>query len=253
MKIGVIGIGEMGGTLARGWRAKGHDVRIANSRGIAAVQSLADEIGAEAADIYGAVAGADVVLMAMAFPVAPTLPGGLFDRAVDDVVIIDTSNYYPDVRDAHIPEIDAGMPESLWVSERIGRPIFKAFNTIMYYALANLGRPAGAPDRIAIPVSGDDIGGKSVVMTLIDDMGFDPVDGGLIAQSWRQQPSTPAYCCDYDAATTCKGIAAAVKGRAEVIRDTVWRAQYGKLFASNPAYSDVHPSIIAMNRSFNPL
>jgi predicted dinucleotide-binding enzyme len=123
MKIGVIGIGAMGGTLARRWREKGHVVRVANSRGPEAVKPFADEIGAEAADIYGAVEGADVVLLAMAFPAAATLPKDLFNRAADGVVIIDTSNYYPDVRDPRIPEIDAGLPESVWTSQQLGRPI----------------------------------------------------------------------------------------------------------------------------------
>jgi len=99
MKIGVIGIGEMGGTLARRWCAKGHTVRVANSRGTSAAKPFADAIGAEATDIYGAVDGADVVLLAMAFPIAATLPGDLFSQTPDDLVIIDTSNHYPDVRD----------------------------------------------------------------------------------------------------------------------------------------------------------
>jgi len=217
------------------------------------VKAFADEIGAEATDVYGAVDGAEVVLLAMAFPIAPTLPDDLFARAPDDLVIIDTANYYPDVRDARIAEIDEGMPESVWIARQIGRPIFKAFNSIMYYALANFGRPQGALDRIAIPVSGDDKRAKSVVMSLIDDMGFDPVDGGPLAESWRQQPSTPAYCCDYDAEETLRGIRAAVKGKAEIIRDTHWRERYGKLFANKPDYGDVHPFVIAMNRSLGRL
>ena len=253
MKIGVIGVGEMGRTLARRWSEKGHTVRVANSRGPSAVQPLADAIGAEAADVFGAVDGAEVVVLAMAFPVAATLPKDLFDRAADGVVIIDTSNYYPDVRDARIREIDEGMPESIWTARHLDRPIFKAFNSLMFYALSELGKPEGSSNRLAIPVAGDDPLGKSVVMGLINDMGFDPVDGGSLADSWRQQPSTPAYCCDYDAATTQRGISAAVKGKAEKIRDTAWRAKYSRLFADRPAYADVHAAVIAMNRSFNPL
>lgn len=253
MKIGVIGAGEMGGTLARRWREKGHSVRVANSRGPSAVKPFTDAIGAEATDIYGAVGNSDVVLLAMAFPVAATLPGDLFSQARDDLVIVDTSNYYPDVRDARISEIDHGMPESVWTSRQLGRPIFKAFNSIMFYALSEFGKLEGSSNRLAIPVAGDNSRGKSVVMKLINDMGFDPVDGGLLQDSWRQQPSTPAYCCDYDAETTLRGIAAAVKGKAETIRDTLWREKYGQLFANNPAYADVHDAIITMNRSFNPL
>ena len=163
MRIGVIGIGEMGGTLARRWSKKGHDVRVANSRGPEAVQQFADEIGAIATDIYGAVEGADVVLLSMPFPAVAKLPNDLFDRAATGVVIIDTANYYPDVRDPRIAEIDAGMPESVWISQQLGRPIFKAFNSIMFHALSELGKPEGSPDRIAIPVAGDDARGKQVV------------------------------------------------------------------------------------------
>ncbi|CAM5335906.1 hypothetical protein ATER59S_04578 [Aquamicrobium terrae] len=123
----------------------------------------------------------------------------------------------------------------------------------MYYALSELGKPEGETDRLAIPVAGDDVRAKQIVMGLVNDMGFDPVDGGSLAESWRQQPSTPAYCCDYGAEKTLEGIKAAVRGKAEQIRDTEWREGYGKLFANNPAYADVHADIIAMNRSFNPL
>jgi 8-hydroxy-5-deazaflavin:NADPH oxidoreductase len=153
MKIGVIGIGEMGGTLARRWCEKGHTVRVANSRGPSAVTPFADAIGAEAADVYGAVGGSDVVLLAMAFPVAATLPRDLFSQARDDLVIVDTSNYYPDMHDARISEIDDGMPESVWTSRQLGRPIFKAFNSIMFYALSELGKPEGSSNRLAIPVA----------------------------------------------------------------------------------------------------
>jgi len=86
MKIGVIGIGEMGGTSARRWCAKGHTVRVANSRGTSAAKPFADAIGAEATDIYGAVDGADVVLLAMAFPIAATLPGDLFSQTPGDLI-----------------------------------------------------------------------------------------------------------------------------------------------------------------------
>lgn len=253
MKIGVIGIGEMGGTLARRWSGKGHGVRVANSRGPEAVRQFADAIGAEAADIHGAVAGADVVVLSIPFPAVAQLPDDLFDRAAEGVVIIDTGNYYPDVRDRHIPEIDAGMPESVWISQRLGRPVFKAFNSILFHALFELGKPEGSPDRLAIPVAGDEVRGKQIVMGLVNEMGFDPVDGGSLEESWRQQPSTPAYCCDYGVVKTREGIRAAVKGRAEQIRDHAWREGYGRLYANKPSHADAHADVIAMNRALNPL
>jgi len=253
MKIGVIGTGEMGGTLACRWAAIGHSVRVANSRGREAVRQFAAEIGAEPADIYRAADGAEVVLLAMAYPAVARLPKDLFDKAAKAVVIIDTSNYYPDVRDARIPEVDAGTPESVWISRQIGRPIFKAFNSVMFHTLSELGRPEGSPDRLAIPVAGDDARGKQVVMRLVDDMGFDPVDGGTLEESWRQQPSTPAYACDYDAAVTRAGINAAIKGKAEKLRDVEWRQGYFKIYANKPSHAQAHAAVVAMNRSFNPL
>jgi predicted dinucleotide-binding enzyme len=253
VKIGVIGIGEMGGTLARRWSAKGHRVRVANSRGPEAVRQFADEIGADATDIYGAVEGADVVVLSIPFPAVAKLPDDLFDRAAEGAVIIDTGNYYPDVRDPRIPAIDAGMPESVWISQQLGRPIFKAFNSILFHSLSALGKPAGSPDRLAVLVAGDDARAKQIVMGLVNETGFDPVDGGSLEDSWRQQPSTPAYCCDYGVEKTREGIKAAVKGKAEKLRDTVWRENYGRLFADNPTATQIHADIIAMNRSLNPL
>ncbi len=253
MKIGVIGIGEMGGTLARRWSEKGHQVRVANSRGAEAVRRLADEIGADAADIYGAVEGADVVLLSIPFPAAAKLPHDLFDRAADGVAIIDTGNYYPEVRDLRLAEIDAGMPESVWISQQLGRPVLKAFNSILFHSLSELGKPEGSPDRLAVPVAGDDVRTKRIVMELVNEIGFDPVDGGSLEESWRQQPSTPAYCCDYGAAKTREGIKAAAKGKAENIRDNEWREGYGRLYANNPTHAEAHAGVIAMNRSLNPL
>jgi predicted dinucleotide-binding enzyme len=253
MKIGVIGIGEMGGTIARKWREKGHLVRVANSRGAGAVKHFADDIGADAADIYGAVDGADVVLLSIPFPAVAKLPRDLFDRAAAGVVIIDTGNYYPDVRDPRIPEIDAGMPESVWISQRLDRPIVKAFNSILSHSLAELGKPEGSPGRLAIPVAASDARAKQIAMGLVNDAGFDPVDGGSLEASWRQQPSTPAYCCDYGAAKTREGMGAAVRGKAEKLRDTEWRLRYFNIYASKPTHADAHDDVIAMNRSLNPL
>lgn len=253
MKIGIIGIGQIGGTVARRWTEKGHSVRVANSRGTEAVRQFADEIGADAADIYGAVEGADVVLLSIPFPAVAKLPSDLFNRAAEGVAIIDTGNYYPDVRDARIAEIDAGMPESVWVSRQLGRPIFKAFNSILFHALSELGKPEGSPDRLAITVAGDDARAKEMVIGLVNETGFDPVDGGSLEESWRQQPSTPAYCCDYGAEKTREGIRAAVKGRAEQIRDKAWREGYLALYANKPTHAQAHAGVIAMNRSLNPL
>jgi hypothetical protein len=245
MKIGIIGTGNIGGTLARKLCAAGHEVSVANSKGPDGVRAFADEIGAVPVDARGAVEGADVVVLSIPFPAITKLPKDLFDGVPESVPVVDTGNYYPRLRDPQIPEIDAGQVESLWVVEQIGRPVIKAFNNILAYSLAELGQPRGTEGRLAVAVAGDDAKAKSVVGGLVDEVGFDPVDAGDLAASWRQQPSTPAYCCDYDADETRRALAAAKRGEAPRKRDLM-AATYSKLGA-NPAHADV----VASNRVTN--
>jgi hypothetical protein len=109
--------------------------------------------------------------------------------------VIDTSNYYP-FRDGAIAEVDGGKPESVWVSEQIGRPVVKAWNAVLAATLAERGQPNGASGDIAIPVAGDDPNAKATAMELVGATGFDALDTGSLSDSWRQQPSTPAYCTE---------------------------------------------------------
>lgn len=161
------------------------------------------------------------------------------------VPVIDTGNYYPDMRDPRIPEIDNGMTESVWVEKQLGRPVIKAFNNIMAGSLADLGRVAGSPDRLAIAVAGDDQAQKQIAMGIVDEVGFDAVDAGSLEESWRQQPSTPVYCCDWNVEETRKALAAAIKGAAIAKRDRL-PEMFAKLGA-NPTHEDV----IAANREVN--
>jgi predicted dinucleotide-binding enzyme len=113
--------------------------------------------------------------------------------------VIDTSNYYP-LRDGHITELDEGQTESLWVSEHYGRPVVKAWNAITSQSFAEHASAPGTPDRIAIAVAGDDPAAKETAMSLVEATGFEAFDSGSLAESWRQQPGTPAYCTDRTAA-----------------------------------------------------
>lgn len=113
MKIGIIGTGNIGSILAQKLSAVGHDVRIANSRGVEGAKQVAVEVGAKAVDVYGAVAGMDVVILSIPFFAVTALPADLFSAVGTDVVLIDTGNYYPGMRDPYIPDIDNGMPESV--------------------------------------------------------------------------------------------------------------------------------------------
>ncbi|MDR7051157.1 putative dinucleotide-binding enzyme [Duganella sp. 3397] len=245
MRIGIIGTGNIGGTLARKLVAAGHDVRVANTRGVEGARELADAAKATAASLQDVVQDVEVVILAIPLPAMRDLPAGLFDAVAPTVAVIDTSNYYPGMRDEPIAEIDEGTAESIWVVRQIGRPVIKSFNNILAYSLAELGRPAGATDRLAIAVAGDDEAAKQTAMTLVDDIGFDAVDAGSLEESWRQQPSTPAYCCDDNADTMRAALAAAVKGEAAAKRDRL-----PALFAElGPA--PTHADIVAMNRRVN--
>ena len=126
--------------------------------------------------------------------------------------MIDTGNYYPRERDGRIDEIEAGMTESRWVANQLGRPVVKAFNTMNYKKLLDLGRPSGL-GRLALPVAGDDTRAKQAVLRLVDELGFDGVDAGALDDSWRQQPGTPVYDNNFDSAGVRRALAEAQRER----------------------------------------
>jgi predicted dinucleotide-binding enzyme len=247
MKIGIIGVGNIGGTLARKLVSAGHEVRVANSKGADDVRPFAEEVGATATDAHGAVSGADLIILSIPLPALEKLPKNLFEGVPARVPVVDTSNYYPGMRDPQIAELDAGEVESIWVSRQLGRPVIKAFNNILAHSLAELGQPEGAVGRLAVAVAGDDADAVRLVRGIVNEVGFDPVDAGTLAESWRQQPQTPSYCCDYDAPTMRKALAAAVEGEAPRLRDGL----PDTIAALGPSPS--HADIVAMNRSRNPL
>lgn len=211
MKIGIIGAGHIGGTLTRRLAALGHDVSVANSRGPETLSALAAETGARAVTVHEAARGKDVVIVAIPEKAVRDLPKDLFAKG-DDTVVVDTGNYYPK-RDGRIAAIEDGLPESVWVSQQLGKPVVKAFNTIYAEHLMKRGRAADQPGRIALPVAGDDRAARIVVMRLIDQLGFDAVDAGSLQESWRQQPGTPVYAADLDAESAERALESASRER----------------------------------------
>jgi 8-hydroxy-5-deazaflavin:NADPH oxidoreductase len=199
MEIGIIGAGHIGGNLTRRFTSLGHTVLLANSRGPETLTNLATETGATAVTVHEAARAKDVVIVTIPEKNIPNLPRDLFAKTPASVVVVDTGNYYPQ-RDGLIEAIENGTPESRWVSEQLRRPVVKAFNNIYAQHLLDHGKPAGSPGRIALPVAGDDKAAKKVVIRLMDELGFDGVDAGELDESWRQQPGTPVYATDLDAA-----------------------------------------------------
>ncbi|MYV99427.1 NAD(P)-binding domain-containing protein [Streptomyces sp. SID3343] len=214
MRIGIIGAGNIGGTLTRRLTALGHDVAVANSRGPQTLADLASETGARAVTVEEAARGADLVVVTIPLNRVPDLPADLFGQADDALIVVDTGNYYPRQRDGRIEDIENGLPESRWTERHLGRPVIKAFNNIYAQHLADDGRPAGSPGRIALPVAGDDPSAKATVLALVDALGFDAVDAGTLDESWRQQPGSPVYTTDKDADGVRRALAEANPDRA---------------------------------------
>ncbi|GGW53584.1 hypothetical protein FHS32_004936 [Streptomyces albaduncus] len=194
MKIGILGVGHIGKTLALKLSAAGHEVKAANSRGPETIQADVLATGARAVTAAEAVVDIDAVILSVPLNSLPRI-APLIAGLPADTVVIDTSNYYPH-RDGRIEAIDAGQVESLWVAEQLGRPAAKAWNQIGSASLAARGRPAKSADRIALPVAADSPRDRDLAMALVEDTGFDAFDAGTLAESWRQQPGTPCYCTD---------------------------------------------------------
>jgi predicted dinucleotide-binding enzyme len=160
----------------------------------------------------------DLVVVTIPEKNIPSLPAGLFADTPDRVVVVDTGNYYPRQRDGRIEAIEAGLPESQWVAQQLGRPVVKAFNNIYARHLLELGRPKGATGRIALPVAGDDEAAKAVVLKLVDELGFDGIDAGGWTSHGGQQPGTPVYTKDFGAEGVRRALSEATK-----VRTPEWR------------------------------
>lgn len=223
MNVAVIGTGNIGSELARVLAAANHDLTLANSRGPASLQELAAKLGARPATVADAVAHADAVVLSIPFVAIPGLAQTLRE-APASTVIVDMSNYYPE---AGVMEgVADAASDTAWLSEQVGRPLTKAWSSIFSRSLAIKGRASGDLDRVALPVAGDDAAAKKVVMQLVEDTGFDAVDAGSLADSWRMQPGTPAYCTDLDATALQGALARADKTRMDRDRPAQIQAVY---------------------------
>lgn len=190
--IGFIGSGSIGGTVARLAVAAGYDVVVSNSRGPETLAQLVAELGpkAQAATAAEAAAAGDIVVVSVPFKAHDQLPVA----QLAGKVVLDTDNYYPQ-RDGNFPELDQGELTSAELEQKqLGSAkVVKAFNNIFFKHLGSLPRPAGAPDRTALTIAGDDAGAKQTATEFLDAIGYDAVDIGGLADSWRVEPGQPAY------------------------------------------------------------
>jgi 8-hydroxy-5-deazaflavin:NADPH oxidoreductase len=213
LRIGIIGAGQIGGTLIRQYSKAGHFVKMTNSSGIEKLKSLALETGAVGVPLNEVVGDVEVIVIAIPLIEILKLPKNLFKSGSSKTSIIDTCNYYP-IRDGRIEDIEKGMVESVWVSNQIQQPVIKAYNNILAGSLVFSGLNKGNLSRLALPISGDNKESKYLVSTLLNDSGFDSLDCGLLQDSWRQQPGSPVYCTDLTLPQLKKSI---VKARRELL------------------------------------
>jgi 8-hydroxy-5-deazaflavin:NADPH oxidoreductase len=194
--IGIIGSGMMGGTVARLSVAAGHKVVLSNSRGPETLQELVAELGplATAATASQAAEAGDLVVVSIPVKAFAEIPA----KPLAGKAVLDTGNYYPE-RDGHFEELDTGALTSSGLLQRDlpGAHVVKVFNNIYFKHLQSLARPSGAEDRTALPIAGDDQAAKAAVTAYLDSIGYDAADAGPVAESWRQEPNTPAYGTPY--------------------------------------------------------
>ena len=228
--IGLIGSGNIGSTVARLAVDAGYDVVVSNSRGPETLQELVDELGprARAATASEAAAAGDLVVVTVplhAYRQVPAVP-------LAGKTVLDTNNYYPD-RDGSVAALDEGSATTsgLLQEHLADSHVVKVFNNIFFVALGQLARPQGE-GRSALPVFGDDEGAKQRVTDLLDALGYDALDGGTLAESWRAENGRPAYVMPY---ATDGDVTAPSPAGADVVRDALARADR----------SDVQPAAAA--------
>lgn len=196
MKIGVIGAGFIGRALAKLALRHGHEAMISNSRSPETLASTAVAIGCKTGTTAEAARFGDVVILAIPLKAISDLDPKPFDGKI----VLDANNYYPE-RDGTIPELESreATTSGLVARHLDGAKVVKAFNAILQNDIEPDARPKGAADRRALPIAGDDETAKQIVAQLVDQFGFDVVDGGSLAESWRFERAKPAYCMWLDA------------------------------------------------------
>ena len=206
--IGLIGAGHIGSQIARAAITSGYDVVISNSRGPETLTDLVSELGprARAGRTEEAARAGDLVVVATPVKAIDAVPV----EPLVGKVVIDANNYYPR-RDGTIPALDDdSLTSSELLQQRLrGAYVVKAFNHIYSQQLISDATPPGTRNRRALVIAGDDPAAKAKVAELIDGFGFDVVDAGSLAESWRIQPGTPGYTRRLNAEELTAALAAA--------------------------------------------
>jgi 8-hydroxy-5-deazaflavin:NADPH oxidoreductase len=241
MRFGIIGAGPIGSIISNKLVKKGHDIKIADVRGIERLEGK--ELAGTSVHVEDVIKNIEVLIISLPTKVLPSIRN-IINQVGEEVIIVDTSNYYP-FRDGKIEEIENGTVESVWVSNQLGRPVIKAFNNLLAYTLENEGTSEDSR-RIAMAVAGNDPSQKQVVMDIVNELGFDTVDSGSLSDSWRQQPGTPAYCTELTKEELTNALKKANKEKAPLLRDKVME-KFAELAEKKEAKFS-HKDIVNINR-----
>ncbi|MED5121673.1 NAD(P)-binding domain-containing protein [Priestia megaterium] len=239
MRFGIIGAGSIGSIISKKLVKNGHNVKIADARGIERLEGK--ELAGTPVGVEDAIKNIEVLIISLPIEAMPSIRN-IIDQVEEEVIIVDTSNYYP-FRDGKIEEIENGMVESVWVSNQLGRPIIKAFNNLLANTLENEGTSEDSSGRIAMAVAGNDPSQKQVVMDIVYELGFDAVDSGSLSDSWRQQPGTPAYCTELTKDELTNALEKANKEKAPLLRDKVIER-----FVEEKEVEFSHKDVVNLNR-----
>lgn len=238
MNFGIIGAGPIASNIAKKLVGNGHDVKIADARGIERLEGK--ELAGTPVSVEDVITKIDILVISIPFHALPSIRN-IIDKVGEEIIVVDTSNYYPQLS-GKIEEVENGMVESVWVSKQLGRPIIKAFNNLLAYTLEYKGAPQGTSGRLAIAIAGDNQSHKKITMNLVNELGFDPVDSGSLSDSWRQQPGTPAYCTELTKEELTEALKKANKEKSPLQRDKAIE----KLSGATGGYS--HQDIVNLNR-----
>lgn len=198
LRLGIVGAGKLGTTIARAAVAAGYDVAVSGSGAAADIALTIDVLapGARAVTTAEVVGHADVIVLAVPAHRFRALPRDLFAGKI----LIDAMNYWPPI-DGDDPELEAATEgTSAVVQDHFSSArVVKSLNQLGYHELDELRRPRGAADRIAVGAAGDDAAAVNTVMQLIDRLGFDPVDAGPLERGVALQPDGSPFAVTYTA------------------------------------------------------
>lgn len=206
--IVIIGAGNIGSQVARAAIGVGYDVVIANSRGPETLADLVADLGpqARAATADEAAAAGDFALVAVPLKNYAEVPAA----PLAGKVVVDANNYYFE-RDGRIPALDRGLDTTSGMLQRhlVDSKVAKGFNHIMAADITTDGKPAGAEDRRALATSSEFEEAAELVQRFYDELGFDTVNVGPLAESWRVERDQPAYVVRQDRTELVANLAAA--------------------------------------------